>query len=148
MEKIMTYGFLLMIGMVYAQEVPDQNPNYKKSKDYYMNNYSQYTATQGTTAQQTYTPFVESTRMSLRHDRKMARIQGRSQVRVARANRPVFTRRQRGGFQQGFNTMGPNYGLGYNTRNRGWISPYSNVGLRWGNNGITPYWDLGLGLGY
>lgn len=154
MKKIITASILLVFGLAYAQDVPDQNPNYQKSKDYYMNNYTQYTKTQGTTGQQTYTPYVEPNRMTMRHDRRMARIEGRADVRVARANRPVYTRGGRNGwnqgYQQGFNTVNPSYGYGYRRGrgNRGGFRPYSNVGLHWGRNGIRPYWNVGLGWGY
>ena len=142
MKKIITASILLVFGLSYAQDVPDQNPNYQKSKDYYMKNHEQYTSTQGTTDQQTYTPFVETTRLTLRHERQMARIESRQNVQVARANRPVYRRGGGSYFNQGFNS-------GFRNNRRGFgVRPYANTGIHWGRNGFTPYWDLGLGWGY
>ena len=50
-------GFLLSAGSIAQESNPDQNPNYKVSMDYYMENRQTLTANQGQTVQQTYEAF-------------------------------------------------------------------------------------------
>jgi hypothetical protein len=77
---------------VQAQEVADQNPNYRQSRDYYMQQKNDYVANQGTTVQETYKAIDELEEKRLlrqrrreirverpirRHERRMARIKNR-----------------------------------------------------------------------
>lgn len=61
MKKISYYiaglGLLLSSSSMAQQTVPDQNPNYQVSMDYYMQHQKELTANQGQTVQSTYEAF-------------------------------------------------------------------------------------------
>lgn len=87
------FSFLILFNVVIAQAqttataslLPDQNPNYQKSRDKYMNESAELTKSEGQTIQQTYKAIddvqAKKERKELasqrRHERKMARIQSR-----------------------------------------------------------------------
>lgn len=69
--------------------LPDQNPNFQKSRDKYMAESDKLTANQGTTIQETYNAIDDveikkeqkQLRKDRRHERRMARIQSRGRGR-------------------------------------------------------------------
>ncbi len=147
MKKLITIVFTLALGTIFAQDAnSDQNPNYAKSRDHYMQTYTQYTATQGTTKQDTYIPQENPNRLMLRHERKMTRMQMHRDIHVARANRPVVVRSRYG---YGNNSYNNQYPSRYGRRGLGLgIRPYASTGIRFSNNGLVPYMNFGLGWGY
>lgn len=88
-------GFLLSISSIAqnsattATLLPDQNPNFQKSRDLYMETSQKTTANEGVTLQQTYKAIDDveikkeqkALRAERRQERRMARIVGRHQPR-------------------------------------------------------------------
>jgi hypothetical protein len=114
-----------------ATLLPDQNPNYQKSRDKYMQESTTLTQNEGQTVQQTYKAIddvqAKKERKELaaerRQDRRMARIQ-------SRGNR----RSNRGYYNNGYYNNGY-YNNGYYSNPSGFYSPqyysnniYGNVG--------------------
>ncbi len=100
-----------------AQEVPNQNINYKISQDHYTRLADSLLKFQGTTIQNTYKAIDY---MQAKQDRKEARKNFRQQLRLERARNPYY-----------WNNWGGN---------SNWNSPYYN---NW--NSFTP--DMGYRTG-
>ncbi|MBS1636697.1 MAG: hypothetical protein JST26_12345 [Bacteroidetes bacterium] len=106
-----------------ATLLPDQNPNYQKSRDKYMAKSDELTANEGKTVQQTYKAIddmqAKQERKDLaaqrRHERRMARIQSRNR-----------------GYNNG-RYYNPNYYNGYSNP-YGYYSPYYYSNNMYGNN--------------
>ena len=78
-------GLLLSSSAMAQQAVPDQNPNYQVSMDYYMQHSKELTATQGQTVHETYEAFDWTTHKAdmkqQRRDRKYELQKMRYQTR-------------------------------------------------------------------
>jgi hypothetical protein len=113
--------------------LPDQNPNYQKSRDKYMAESVTLTKTEGTTIQQTYKAIddvqAKKERKELaiehRHERRMARIQSRSYRRQAYYNNGW---RNNGFFDNGYYNNGyynnGYYNNGFYSNPPSWHRPY------------------------
>lgn len=107
--------------------LPDQNPNYQKSRDKYMAESVTLTQTEGTTIQQTYKAIddvqAKKERKELaverRHERRMARIQSRSYRRQNYYNNGW---RNNGYYNNGYYNNGY-YNNGYYSNPSGWYNP-------------------------
>lgn len=144
--------FILLIASILsfvtvAQDLaPDQNPNYKKAQEKYMDNYDEQNASQGTTLQNTYEAIDEfGMAKELRHERKMQRIENRHDRRMARINRRTFNNAVPP--YPGFN---PYLGYGYNN---GFGRPFFQPNVFLGGTiypqrrrSFRPY--LGVNVGY
>lgn len=135
---ISAFVFLFML-QVQAQTtaststlLPDQNPNYEKSRDKYMAKSDDLTSKEGTTVQQTYKAIddmqIKQERKDLaaqrRHERRMARIQ-------SRGNRQIYN---------------PYYYNGYNNP-YGYYHPYYYYNNIYGNvNSIANTALLGIAI--
>lgn len=98
--------------------LPDQNPNYEKSRDKYMANSDSQTAKEGQTVQQTYKAIDD---MQAKQDRKAQKAQWRQDRRMAR-----IQSRNRGYYNsnRGYYNSYP-YGQGYNPYYyNGYSNPY------------------------
>lgn len=119
MKKIITLCCLFIGGIGWAQSstdlVPDQNPNYMTSQQYYMKFKDSLLARQNTTIQQTYKAFDW-------HEAKMERRETRFQNRQQRRlNRSMFQRNPWYGWNNGWNGGGWNNGWnGGGGWNGGW----------------------------
>lgn len=153
------FTMMLMAVMVFtfskskAQEtlLPDQNPNYKRSMEKYMQKKDELTKTEGETVQATYKAIDD---MQIKQERKDLRRDQRHERKLARINS------RRRGFNNNFgyspyayapynNGYNYNYGYGWNPYSNNY--PYSNYApLGYGNTGWSPScglnWAL-LGLG-
>lgn len=85
----------------YGQQLlPDQNPNHAVSRDYYMENYRDLTATQGQTSQQTYTAFDWTTHKA---NQKQQRIDRRYELKQMRYQSRYFCNNAMSPFNYGPN---------------------------------------------
>jgi hypothetical protein len=85
--SLLTVAFFMLCSLVNAQDVPNQNPNYKQSMDYYMKHKDELAKSMNTTPQETYKAFDW---YQSKLDRRQARRDNRYQVRLARAATPNF----------------------------------------------------------
>ena len=105
-----------------ATLLPDQNPNYQKSRDKYMAKSDELTANEGKTVQQTYKAIDD---MQAKQDRKALNSQRRQDRRMAR-----IQSRNRGYGNRNYN---PYYYNGYSNP-YGYYSPYYYSSNIYGNN--------------
>lgn len=120
--------FLIVSSFSFGQELlPDQNPNYKSSQQYYIENSATLTANEGETVQDTYVAY-DWTRV--KEEKKQERIDRHYQYRMMR-----FEARNRCcNYNQGY------YGNSYNNYN-----PYYNNYYTPYNYNLAPYL-IGAGL--
>ncbi|MBI3134147.1 MAG: hypothetical protein HYZ14_05665 [Bacteroidetes bacterium] len=100
MKKLHPYmaglGLLLSAGSFAQQTNPDQNPNYKVSMDYYMENRQELTANQGQTSQQTYKAYDWTTHKAevkqQKQDRKdeLQKMRYQSRYRCSYGTNPYY----------------------------------------------------------
>ncbi|MCW3467108.1 hypothetical protein [Chitinophaga nivalis] len=117
--------------------LPDQNPRYRESMDYYLLKEDSLTRQQSTTVQQTYKAydFFEAKR-----ERRDQRRQWRHEWRMANANNYSY-------YDPGFGYPGLGYGYGF-----GGGYPYygrhyryrHNNGVNWGN--VAALTSIGMGI--
>ncbi|MFY7964614.1 MAG: hypothetical protein ACOVO1_06935 [Chitinophagaceae bacterium] len=89
--SLLTIAFFMLCSLVNAQDVPNQNPNYKQSMDYYMKHKDELIKSMNITPQETYKAFDW---YQNKLDRRQARRDNRFQIRLARASSPTFFRYQ------------------------------------------------------
>jgi hypothetical protein len=114
MKKIFFYLLTLFFtASVFAQQVPDQNPNYELSRSKYMAAKDSLLGTQSTTVQNTYKAYDW---MQLRQERKDIRFQNRQQRRL---NRSL-------GYNNywGYNDVYPYGSYNFNYYRNGYYNPY------------------------
>ena len=109
-------GIIFSAGILNAQEnneilAPDQNPNFRKSLEKYMETKDSYLKLSGTTVQETYKAIDD---MEAKKEQKALRKERRQERRMARINRPR-------------NYHPSPYYWGYNYHNR----PFNNFDYGW-----------------
>lgn len=138
-------AIILLPMSVFSQGlVEDQNPNYQKSMQKYMDQDNSEVLKQGTTVQNTYEAIDElGLGKKLRHVRRMQRMDNRHELRMARAQRrnihqnfinPYAPQPFFGGFRGPRWGFRPNVFLGGTIHNR---RPF-----------VRPHWGMNLGYGW
>lgn len=126
------------------QLLPDQNPNFQKSRSKYIEQSVKLTQNEGLTIQETYKAIddmeAKKERKELaatrRQERRLLRIQSRGYGRQNYYNRGYYNGNGNGGYN--------NYGNGYNNYNNGYNN-YGNYGNGYNNygNGYNNYNNYG-----
>lgn len=131
----LSFLMILPLGAQVKERNPvDQNPNYLRSMEKYMNRKDELLANQGETVQETYKAIQYwYDRQEAKQQWKIDRIEFRKQLRLERARRPVINNGWNGGW-------GWNRGFGWN---RPWVQPFGGLNYFDGDW----HWRYGLNFG-
>jgi hypothetical protein len=119
--------FFFFCGGIHAQKdslslLPDQNPNFRKSRAKYTELAATLTQNEGQTVQQTYKAIDD---VQAKKERKELRIARRHERRMARIQSPGYWSFNSGwGYYNGFNGYWPGYGFGQNYGYGQFYSPF------------------------
>lgn len=147
MKKLVLISFGIVINFICFSQtttnsvslVDDQNPNFERSRSFYMKSAANLTEHEGQTIQETYKAIDD---MELKKERKELKLQRRHEIRLARINNRRHINRYYWNRYNGYNNYGYNgYSNYYGNNNYGYNNyGYNNYGY---NNYNQPYQPLG-----